>query len=382
MARDYARIMTAIWKDREFRRLTEAQQRLYLLFVTQPEISAAGLLIARPRHWSDMAADSKPDALLATLDELDQRRFVLVDFGTEELVVRSFIRWDGGATNPKRRPVIIRATEEIDSPRLRAGLNPELARCGLPELDVDMPPDGPGDGVPDRASSGGWTGPDALSDRASDRASDTAYTESRTDMNAESHPQVNRLSDRASDRASPSDGVVGSYVSTREPATHNPQPVPPPAGAATAARDLVAEWINGCTKRPPSDTVGQTGRKIRRLLDDGIDPDDIRAGLALWTAKGLSPSVLPSVVNEIMNARPAQLRIVPDTPALTTVDAYLDHAAGPDAARILGIAYVPDPQPPSDTTAPRDWEREAARRWITHHADALRERLKQLKDTG
>jgi hypothetical protein len=67
---------------------------------------------------------------------------------------------------------------------------------------------------------------------------------------------------------------------------------------------------------------------------------------------------------------------------LHTVDDYLDHAAGTEAARLLGVAYLPDPQPPSDQTAPREWEREAARRWITHHAAALRERLAQLKDTG
>jgi hypothetical protein len=42
------------------------------------------------------------------------------------------------------------------------------------------------------------------------------------------------------------------------------------------------------------------------MLAEGIDPDDIRRGMSAWMAKGLHPSTLPSVVNEVMNgARPA-----------------------------------------------------------------------------
>jgi hypothetical protein len=35
-----------------------------------------------------------------------------------------------------------------------------------------------------------------------------------------------------------------------------------------------------------------------------MDPADIRLGLAAWARKGLDPSALPSVVNEVMNAAP------------------------------------------------------------------------------
>jgi hypothetical protein len=52
MARDYANIVTAIWRDRDFRALTAADQRMYLLLVTQPDISAAGTLSPRS-CWSD-----------------------------------------------------------------------------------------------------------------------------------------------------------------------------------------------------------------------------------------------------------------------------------------------------------------------------------------
>ncbi|MER7212473.1 hypothetical protein ABT340_35920 [Streptosporangium sp. NPDC000239] len=107
----------------------------------------------------------------------------------------------------------------------------------------------------------------------------------------------------------------------------SPEPVPPSAGtapprrapappgaadehpaAAVTAQTLVAEYIDTCRHRPPSDVLGQLGKRVKQLLDDGIPPDAVRDGMTAWAAKGLSPSTLPAVVNEVMNAnpRPAQ----------------------------------------------------------------------------
>lgn len=44
---------------------------------------------------------------------------------------------------------------------------------------------------------------------------------------------------------------------------------------------------------------------MKKLLDEGISPDHIRAGLALQHTKGLHASLLPSLVHEAMNAAPA-----------------------------------------------------------------------------
>ncbi|CAM5383752.1 hypothetical protein SCALM49S_02512 [Streptomyces californicus] len=53
-------------------------------------------------------------------------------------------------------------------------------------------------------------------------------------------------------------------------------------------------------------------KTIRVLLEeDRIDPDDIRRGIAHWMAKGLHPSTLPSVVNQVMNAAAAAPRQAP-----------------------------------------------------------------------
>lgn len=85
------------------------------------------------------------------------------------------------------------------------------------------------------------------------------------------------------------------------------QVVPPPADGADAprsevtAQQLIAEYVCGCAKRPPSQVLGQLGKHIAAMLAEGIDPDDLRRGLASWHAKGLHPSTLPSVVHEAMN---------------------------------------------------------------------------------
>lgn len=81
-----------------------------------------------------------------------------------------------------------------------------------------------------------------------------------------------------------------------------------PAPSRLSAQDLVGEYITGCNQRPPGDVIGHLGRVVKNLLDEGIEPGHIRAGLERFCAKPMHPSVLPSLVNEAMN-----------TPASTTV---------------------------------------------------------------
>lgn len=73
--------------------------------------------------------------------------------------------------------------------------------------------------------------------------------------------------------------------------------------APITAQTIVGEWLERCTKRPPSRVIGQVSKEIKVLLDDdGIDPDWIRRGIAHWMQRGLHPATLASVVNEVMNA--------------------------------------------------------------------------------
>lgn len=88
------------------------------------------------------------------------------------------------------------------------------------------------------------------------------------------------------------------------------QGVPPTADSADAprgdvtAQQLIAEYVTSCAKRPPRQVLGHLGKHIAAMLAEGIDPGDVRRGLAAWHAKGLHPSTLPSVIHEVMNAPP------------------------------------------------------------------------------
>lgn len=132
MARSYANIATAIWRDDDFRALSVAAQHAYFLLTSQPDISAAGILSLNLTRWAARTKDVTRASLRAALEELEVHRFVAVDDETEELLVRSFVRWDNGYSNPKRRPVIRDAAGEIESPRLRRVLAEEFQRLDLP----------------------------------------------------------------------------------------------------------------------------------------------------------------------------------------------------------------------------------------------------------
>lgn len=281
MARDYARIMTGIWRNREFRALSEQQQRAYLFLVTQPDISAAGVLPLRVRRWADAASTSTADGLAQLFKELESGRFIVVDWDAEELLIRSFIRWDGGFNNPKRRPVIIRAAEEVESELIARHIATEFARCG-----ITPPPDGP---------SGGAKTP---IDPDADRAPDSLSKIDRVDLDDEPFPQVNSLSDRAPTNH----GVVVTLVGKNTP-TLNPQPVPPTAGAAAPGADLalidvepatnaghvVAEWARAFAatgNKPVERQRKQVGREAGDLLAAGNDPGRVLAAARSLGGKG------------------------------------------------------------------------------------------------
>ncbi|MEV6382018.1 hypothetical protein AB0M31_21720 [Streptomyces sp. NPDC051773] len=79
-----------------------------------------------------------------------------------------------------------------------------------------------------------------------------------------------------------------------------------PAPDTVSAQQLMAEYIAACAHRPPKGVLGHLGREVHKLLGEGIAPAHIRAGLDRHRAKGLSPSLLPSLVHEVMNATPAR----------------------------------------------------------------------------
>ncbi|MFJ1845546.1 hypothetical protein [Streptomyces sp. NPDC088146] len=102
----------------------------------------------------------------------------------------------------------------------------------------------------------------------------------------------------------------------------------PPVGSASApapetvpAKVLIAEYAAACANRPPGSFLGHLGKETAKLLAEGIDAAYVRAGLDRLRAKGLHPSVLPSLVNEAMNPPTANGTSAGHRPWTNPVDA-------------------------------------------------------------
>src|SRR5690606_35065311 len=61
-------------------------------------------------------------------------RFIVVDYDTEELLIRSFIRNDGVWKQPKVLAIALEEAEQVASPRLRRAIAVELKRLPVTEL--------------------------------------------------------------------------------------------------------------------------------------------------------------------------------------------------------------------------------------------------------
>jgi hypothetical protein len=75
-----------------------------------------------------------------------------------------------------------------------------------------------------------------------------------------------------------------------------------PAPDTVSAHQLITEYVAACNHRPPDVFLKHLGGEVRKLLDEGVVPAHLRAALERHRAKGLHPSVLPSLVHEVMNA--------------------------------------------------------------------------------
>lgn len=153
MARSYARITTEIWRDPMFLGLTPLTQRAYLMLVTQPDITAAGVLTLTLRRWArTCAGDAELDACL---DELCREGLIVIDEDAEELLIRSFLKWDGGTGHDKRAAAIRDAMRQVVSPVIAGVLAAESERLGFdPQSACDRPPDSRSDRPSDSRTDG------------------------------------------------------------------------------------------------------------------------------------------------------------------------------------------------------------------------------------
>lgn len=128
MARDRANINTNLWVDADWRDLDDAEQRLYMLLMTHPSLSYAGVADWRPGRLAAMSRNGSREGVELSAKGLQAKRFVFIDEGTEEILIRSFLRHDGLLKQPKLAVSMANAFGAIASREIRMVIVNELQR--------------------------------------------------------------------------------------------------------------------------------------------------------------------------------------------------------------------------------------------------------------
>lgn len=293
-----ARIFTSIWNDEAFLALSPREQRMYFFLLSQRDLSFCGVLSLRMRRWARSARDLTAAQVEEDLEGLAQpfrqglaegsseesgRPLVVVDEDTEEVFVRSLIRHDGIWKIPNLLKSAREAATLVESPTILAELLYELRRIPVEESESKQV-------------------------RAILREF-IADLEAALGKGSGNPPPDPSAKGSANPSANGSQGKgEGNGSSYRDPLTPGtPDPGAPPRLRAVGAappptilgNQLLNEHLAACQRRPPRDVIQRTGDKIDALLDEGIDSEEIRAGLELMRSRPRTgPGLLPDLVHE------------------------------------------------------------------------------------
>lgn len=131
MARHFGMFATSAWDDPDWWELTGEAQRVYMMLVSQSSITPVGTVPMTMKRWANSTKGCTIEGLSKALQELSDRAYVVIDWDREELIVRSFVRWDKGFTNERRLKAIQSAAAVLGSRLLAGVLAHELNRLNL-----------------------------------------------------------------------------------------------------------------------------------------------------------------------------------------------------------------------------------------------------------
>lgn len=125
---DYSKLFIRIWNDPDFIGLDEAPQRLFLLLFSFPTRNNAGILPLTIKRWAGCSRDGSVEKVTAALLVLIECRFILVDWDTEEVLIRTFLKNDETYRQPNVMKNALGEAVKMASPTLRRTLGQELKR--------------------------------------------------------------------------------------------------------------------------------------------------------------------------------------------------------------------------------------------------------------
>lgn len=149
MARKQAFLLASIWRDDDFLRLSAGAQWTYMMLMSQPNLSYCGVISFTPKRWASYCKNSQVRDTKRSVAELVEARFVVVDEATEELWIRSHIKYDGVLKSPNIAIAARKDADAVQSDGIR-----EAIRQTFPELFADGSPDPSGKGSPKGSTNG------------------------------------------------------------------------------------------------------------------------------------------------------------------------------------------------------------------------------------
>jgi hypothetical protein len=283
MARDHGRIMCSIWEDHEFLKLDAAVQRTYFMFISEPSISNAGVVMLTLRRWANLAPDTPIEVLERHVQILAECRFVVVDWDTEELLVRSFIRNDGVAKQPHVLLNAVRSVRHLRSPMLRIAVGRELLRIGATELvlpkymaEVERIM---ASLFPEHVDDGSTN---ANADRWSAENGHSSRSESQVEQENEGFPEgfSEDFKEGLWEPCGEGEGVVGTSSSVVTHLSSKRVERKPRLQQKTIDRHFDTFWA----AYPRRESKQGARDKFARLLRDGMDPETLIEGARRYAA--------------------------------------------------------------------------------------------------
>src|SRR5690348_9910466 len=101
MAREFSKMNLSINQDGDWRKLPPPAQHLYMTLWNHPSLSYCGVVDWRPGRLTALSEGWTVEDILEAADCLEARLFVVIDHTTEELLVRSWVRFDGLMKQPR-----------------------------------------------------------------------------------------------------------------------------------------------------------------------------------------------------------------------------------------------------------------------------------------
>lgn len=128
MAREYGRLWLSIWTDFEYLQLEARTQWLYHALISQPGLSTCGVQSHAPNRWARLAKDMTPRLIERQLASLEAARLVVIDRETDELLIRSHLRYDKPLRTANVAKAVARTWSQIASLELQKAVLHELGR--------------------------------------------------------------------------------------------------------------------------------------------------------------------------------------------------------------------------------------------------------------